>query len=113
MEKLLTQEEIDALLRGVAEGEIETEGHKASESGTVRAYDLTNQDRIIRGRMPTMEIINDRFAREATASLFRFLGRMAEVKIEAFESIKYVDFLKKLPAPVSLNLFRTAPFRGT
>jgi flagellar motor switch protein FliM len=113
MEKLLTQEEIDALLRGVAEGEIETEGHKASESGTVRAYDLTNQDRIIRGRMPTMEIINDRFAREATASLFRFLGRMAEVKIEAFESIKYVDFLKKLPAPVSLNLFRTEPFRGT
>lgn len=113
MEKLLTQEEIDALLRGVAEGEIETEAHPASEPGTLRAYDLTNQDRIIRGRMPTMEIINDRFAREATASLFRFLGRMAEVKIEAFESVKYTEFIKKLPAPVSLNLFRTEPFRGT
>lgn len=113
MEKLLTQEEIDALLRGVAEGEIETEPHAASEPGTLRAYDLTNQDRIIRGRMPTMEIINDRFAREATASLFRFLGRMAEVKIETFESVKYTEFIKKLPAPVSLNLFRTEPFRGT
>ena len=113
MEKVLSQEEVDALLKGVSDGNIETEAQGNASPADIRSYDLTNQDRIIRGRMPTMEIINDRFSREASASLFRFLGRMAEVKMESFESIKYGEFLKKLPSPVSLSLFRTEPFLGT
>lgn len=113
MEQLLTQEEIDALLKGVAEGEIETEPQSAPKPGSIKPYDLAMQNRIVRGRMPTMEIINDRFARETTGSLFRFLGRMVQVRIESFESVKYLEFLKKLPTPVSLNLFRTEPLRGT
>ena len=114
MEKLLSQEEVDALLKGVSDGEIETEARVEEDAGQgVKAYDFNSQDRIIRGRMPTMEIINDRFSRDATASLFRFMGRMAEVSAESFELIKYGEFIKKLPVPSSLNLFRMEPLRGS
>jgi len=113
MDKLLTQEEVDALLKGVSGGDIETETCSAQEVVGARVYDFTSQDRIVRGRMPTMEIINERFARDATASLFSFIGRMAEVTVESFELMKYGEFLKKLPVPSSLNLFRTDPFRGS
>ncbi|MEW6439836.1 MAG: flagellar motor switch protein FliM [bacterium] len=113
MEKLLSQDEVDALLKGISDGEVETENRPAHVDSGIRTYDFANQDRIIRGRMPTMEIINERFARDSTASLFRYLGRMAEVTVESFELIKFGEFLKKLPVPSSLNLFRTEPFRGS
>jgi len=63
--------------------------------------------------MPVMEILNERFARDASDTLFRFIGRMAEVTVESFELMKYGDFLKKLPVPSSLNLFRIDPLRGS
>ena len=113
MEKLLTQEEVDALLKGVSEGNIETEVCSAQEAVGVRAYDFASQERIIRGRMPTMEIIHERFSKDATASLFRFIGRTAEVTAQSFELLKFGEFLRKLPVPSSVNVFRTDPFRGS
>ncbi len=114
MDKLLSQEEVDALLQGVSHGEIETESQQEEVGdGVVSGFDFTNQDRIIRGRMPTMEIINERFARDATASFFRYIGRMVDVVVESFELIKFGELIKKLPVPSSLNLFRADPFRGS
>jgi len=112
MDKFLSQDEVDALLKGLTDGEIETDPTESSGPSNVQTYDFNSQDRIIRGRMPTMEIINERFARGATASLFRFLGKMADVGLERFELIKYGEFIRKLPLPSSLNLFRLDPFRG-
>lgn len=112
MDKFLSQDEVDALLKGLSDGELEADTEETAGSANVRSYDFTSQDRIIRGRMPTMEIINERFARVATASLFRFLGKMSDVALERFELVKYGEFVRKLPVPSSLNLFRLDPFRG-
>ncbi len=114
MDKLLSQEEVDALLQGVSHGEIETESPQSDDhDSSLKRFDFTNQDRIIRGRMPTMEIINERFARDATASFFRYIGRMVDVAVESFELVKFGELIKKLPVPSSLNLFRADPFRGS
>ena len=66
MNKVLAQDEVDALLRGLTGGEIDTAKDETEDEGDVVAFDLANQDRIIRGRMPVLEIVNDRFARLCT-----------------------------------------------
>ena len=69
MEKILSQDEIDALLKGVVSGEVETQaGEEGQPAGGVKAYDLINQERIVRGRMPTLELITDRFTRHQSLS---------------------------------------------
>jgi flagellar motor switch protein FliM len=113
MRKLLSQEEVDSLLKGISDGEVETEQQVDEAASGHKRYDFSSQDRIIRGRMPTMEIINERFAREVTASLYRFTGKMLDTTVESFELIKYGEFIKKLPIPSSLHLFRTDPLRGS
>ena len=79
MQDLLSQDEIDALLHGVDDGDIDTDADE--EPGTVRTYDLTSQDRIVRGRMPTLEMINERFARYTRVSMFNMLRRTADVSV--------------------------------
>ena len=76
-DEILSQEEIDALLHGVDDGDIETESDDGSENSDFTSYDLTSQDRIVRGRMPTLELINERFARHTRVSLFNMLRRSA------------------------------------
>ena len=80
-DEVLSQEEIDALLHGVDDGDIETEVEADEAQGDFSSYDLTSQDRIVRGRMPTLELINERFARLTRISLFNLLRRSADVAI--------------------------------
>ena len=114
MNQVLTQDEINALLRGLSDGEIETEvaeEHTEAQQG-IRGYDLASQERIIRGRMPTMELIHDRFCRSFRASLSKFLGRTCFVSVGGIEIVKFGLFLKKLPLPSSLHIFRMPPLQG-
>lgn len=69
MNKVLAQDEVDALLRGLSGGEIEAEQDLPVDDEGIVSFDLANQDRIIRGRMPVLEIVNDRFARLCTNAL--------------------------------------------
>ncbi|MCF6202788.1 MAG: flagellar motor switch protein FliM [Methylococcaceae bacterium] len=108
---LLSQDEIDALLHGVDDGEVETEGEE-EESGTVKGYDLASQERIVRGRMPTLEMINERFTRYFRISLFNFLRRSAEISIEGIQVQKFSDYIQSLYVPTNLNIVRFAPLRG-
>lgn len=112
-EKILTQEEVDALLRGVSSGAVETEGDKSGEQVSgIRAYDLTQQERVIRGRMPALEIINERFCRLFRASLFNFLRKTVDVSTEGIKVTKYGDFIKNTPVPASFNIIQLSPLRG-
>jgi flagellar motor switch protein FliM len=114
VDKILSQEEVDALLRGLSDGEIETaETAKVDydESG-IRPYDLTAQDRIIRGRMPTLEIINERFARLYRVSLSSALRRVVDISTTNTEMLKFGEFLKTLPVPTSLHIIKMDPLRG-
>ena len=88
---LLSQDEIDALLHGVDNGEVATEDEVPAEPGTARAYDLQSQDRIVRGRMPTLEMINERFSRQLRISLFNMLRRSPDISVQSLEVLKFQD----------------------
>ncbi len=112
MSHILTQEEVDALLRGISGGEIETDVQVSFDPNDAIPYDLTSQDRIIRGRMPTLEMINEKFARMFRATMSSLLRRVASVSAVSVDMIKFGEFLKTLPVPTSLHLFRMDPLRG-
>jgi len=111
MQDLLSQDEIDALLHGVDDS---MQDNSASDNaGEVRYYDLTTQDRIFRGRMPTLEMINERFVRGMRVSLFNLLRRASEVSAAGVQIIKFGEYLRTLYVPSSLNLVKFRPLRGT
>ncbi len=112
MEKVLSQDEVDALLRGLSDGEIETEKAESEEQSGIKRYDLTSQDRIIRGRMPTLEIINDRFARLFRVSLSSSLHKVIDITVTQTEMIKFGEFVRTLPVPTSLHVLKMDPLRG-
>lgn len=113
MNQVLSQTEVDALLKGVAGGDIESEFDLDDmDPNAVIPYDLTSQDRIIRGRMPTLEIIHDRFVRMFRLTLSSALRKVIDISVRSTELIKFGEFLKTLPVPSSLNLFRMNPLRG-
>ncbi len=111
MQDLLSQDEIDALLHGVDDGDIETESD--IEPGGIKAYDLTSQDRIVRGRMPTLEMINERFARYTRISMFNLLRRTADVSVGGIQIQKFGEYVHTLYVPTSLNMVKFRPLRGT
>src|SRR5437899_12483771 len=113
-DKFLSQDEVDELLKGVS-GEADTP--KASEpaldDGGVRPYNLATQERIIRGRLHTLEIINERFARSMRTALFNFIRRGADISVGGVRIEKFGDFARNLPMPTNLNLVHLKPLRGT
>ncbi|MGH1371890.1 MAG: flagellar motor switch protein FliM [Cellvibrionaceae bacterium] len=111
MQDLLSQDEIDALLHGVDDGDVETESD--AEPGSVKSYDLTSQDRIVRGRMPTLEMINERFARYTRISMFNLLRRSADVSLGGVQIQKFGEYVHTLYVPTSLNMVKFRPLRGT
>jgi flagellar motor switch protein FliM len=112
MEKVLSQAEVDALLRGLSDGKIDAEQDKTDDLDGIRGYDLTNQDRIIRGRMPTLEIINDRFAKLIRTTMSGSLRKVIDVTVTQTEMVKFGEFIRTLPVPTSLHILRMDPLRG-
>jgi len=113
-DKFLSQDEVDELLKGVT-GETDTPedtGAQGTEDG-VRPYNLATQERIVRGRMHTLEIINERFARQLRTALFNFIRRGADISVGSVRIEKYGDFVRNLPVPTNLNLVHMKPLRGT
>ena len=109
---LLSQDEIDALLHGVDSGSVDT-AEPAPPPGEARSYDFASQDRIIRGRMPTLEMVKERFARLWRIGLFNLIRRSSELSVRGIELIKFGDYLHSLYVPTNLNLIRFKPLRGT
>lgn len=110
-DNFLSQEEVDALLKGV-NGD-QDDAAAPEEATGVRTYNLATQERIVRGRMPTLEIINERFARLLRVGLFNFLRRSAEVSVGSVRVSKYSEFIRNLVVPTNLNLVHMKPLRGT
>jgi flagellar motor switch protein FliM len=111
VQDLLSQEEIDALLHGVDDGDVEISSD--DEPGAVKPYDLTSQDRIVRGRMPTLEMINERFARYTRISMFNLLRRSADVSLGGVQIQKFGEYTHTLYVPTSINMVKFRPLRGT
>lgn len=109
--EFLSQEEVDVLLKGVT-GESD-EPRKQEEQGHIRPYNLATQERIVRGRMPTLEIINERFARLLRIGIFNFMRRTTEISVKPIKVVKYSEFIRNLVVPTNLNLIQVKPLRGT
>jgi flagellar motor switch protein FliM len=110
--EILNQEEIDALLHGVENGQVETESGRYPDDSRVRSCDLTVQDRIVRGKLPTLEMLNERFVRFLQASLFNMLKRSADINAAGINMLKYADYTNGLALQTCLNLVRVKPLRG-
>jgi flagellar motor switch protein FliM len=110
--EFLSQEEVDALLRGVT-GETESAAPAQPAPGGVRPYDLATQERIVRGRMPTLEIVHERFARGLRTGLFNFMRRSPDIAVGPVRVVKYTEFVRNLAVPTNLNIVLPKPLRGS
>ncbi|MDO8262403.1 MAG: flagellar motor switch protein FliM [Gallionella sp.] len=111
-ESFLSQEEVDALLEGVT-GESQKLVEEVHERGEVRSYNISSQERIVRGRMPTMEIVNERFARNLRVGLFNFIRRSPEISVGPVTVQRYSAFLRELAVPTNFNIVAIRPLRGS
>jgi flagellar motor switch protein FliM len=112
MSEFLSQSEVDSLLKGVTGEADESSDHPEAAPGEVRSYNLASQERIVRGRMPTMEIINERFARLFRIGLFNFIRRTPEISIGPVRVLKFGEFVRNLHVPTNLNIIQAKPLRG-
>lgn len=111
-QQILSQDEVDALLQGITGESQKLEAEEAPTSG-IRDYDLASQERIVRGRMPTMEVINERFARNIRIGLFNFIRKSPEVSIGGIKVQKFSAFLREIVVPTNFNLVSVRPLRGS
>lgn len=111
-ESFLSQEEVDALLEGVT-GESQKLAEEVLETGDVRPYNISSQERIVRGRMPTMEVVNERFARNLRVGLFNFIRRSPEISVGPVTVQRYSAFLRELAVPTNFNIVAIRPLRGS
>lgn len=111
--EFLSQDEVDALLKGVTGEASEVVEVADEQSTTARPYNLASQERIVRGRMPTLESINDRFVRLLRIGLFNLIRRTPEVTAGPVRVLKYGEFVRNLSMPSNLNMVQVKPLRGT
>jgi flagellar motor switch protein FliM len=111
-QQILSQDEVDALLQGIT-GESQKLEQEDVQQGGIRNYDLASQERIVRGRMPTMEIINERFARNIRIGLFNFIRKSPEISIGGIKVQKYSAFLREIVVPTNFNIVSVRPLRGS
>jgi flagellar motor switch protein FliM len=108
----LSQDEVDALLKGVS-GEVDEPEVAEDLADGPRSYNLGTQERIVRGRMPTLELVNERFARYLRIGLFNYMHRSVEISVGPIRVQKYSEFTRNLVIPTNLNLVNAKPLRGT
>jgi flagellar motor switch protein FliM len=109
----LSQEEVDALLAGVTGEDEDATDAGAAEAGGVRTYDLSSQERIVRGRMPTLEIVNERFARNFRIGVFNFMRRNPDISVGPVKVQKFSAFLRNVVVPTNINIMHVRPLRGS
>jgi len=113
-EQILSQDEVDALLQGIAgDGDGEEQEQATRSGGGVRGYDIASQEKIVRGRMPNLEIINERFARNIRIGLFNLIHKSPEISIGGIKVQKYSAFLREIVVPTNFNIMAVRPLRGS
>ena len=112
-DQVLSQEEVDTLLKGITGDSEDSVPEPAPVFGMPRNYDLANQERITRGRMPTMELVNERFARNIRLGIFNLIRKSPEVSLNAIKLQKYSDFLREIAVPTNFNIMNVRPLRGS
>ena len=113
MSQILSQEEVDALLNGISGGEVEAEQDEVSDSSGIQAYNLTNQDRIVRRRMPALEMTGEKFSRIFGITISSLLKKVINISSISVDITKYGQFMKTVPVPTSMHVFKMEPLKGS
>ncbi|MBX7230473.1 MAG: flagellar motor switch protein FliM [Bdellovibrionales bacterium] len=117
MSQVLSQGEVDALLAAVSEGEVASAdgsgGTKGGDDRMVVVYDLTSQDRIIRGRLPQLDVIYEKFMRSFRVSLSASLRKIATLNHASTDFLKFGEFINTLPMPTCMSVLRFNALRGS
>ena len=113
MNQILSQDEVDALLKGLDTGDVDTEKDPFETEGDYQPYDWSTQGKNLKGNMPILGLLNSRFAQKMRHSLSGALRKMTDVEAGPLEMIKFEEFQRSLPIPTSLHLFKMEPLRGT
>src|SRR5690554_7548168 len=111
-QSFLSQDEVDALIAGVTGESTAPDTVELPQSG-VRPYDLASPEKVVRHRMQTLELINERFARYLRATMLSFMRRNADITVGNLRIQKYSDFERNLPVPSNLNMIALKPLRGS
>lgn len=112
-DSILSQDEIDRLLNGESSTESEDTADSAASESMIKPYDPNTQRRVVRERLHSLEIINERFARQFRIGLFNLLRRSPDVTVGNIKIQPYHEFARNLPVPTNLNLVHMNPLRGT
>ncbi len=113
MEQILSQDEVDALLKGISGGDIEEPEELVEEDGLdYQVYDFSQQERIVQVKMPALDVINDVFLRSIRTSISNTLRRILDITAVPMELDRFGAFVRTLPVPSSLQIFKMDPFRG-
>ena len=110
-QQILSQDEVDALLQGMA-----GDGPVAEidlPSGETRNHDLAGQERLVSSRMPALEVINERFARNIRSGFQALINKAPEVSIGGIKVQKYSAFLREIVVPTNFNVVAVQPLRGS
>jgi flagellar motor switch protein FliM len=111
MSETLSQDEVSALLRGLADGDVPAEEAPADD-GTARAYDLVGEERLVARRFQALDLVRERLVRRLKLSLASVLGTPPEVEAKPLEMLKFATFRNRLETPANLHLFAMPPLRG-
>jgi flagellar motor switch protein FliM len=112
MTQTLTKDEVDALLQGIGSDGPPADAETAGADGPVRRYDMASDERIVRSRMPTLELVNERFARHIRSGLFEYVRKAAEVSVGSVRVHKFSSFLHEIVVPTNFNIVAVEPLRG-
>ena len=111
-QQILSQEEVDALLQGITGDSPKLEQDDGPPTG-IRDYNLSSQERVVRGRMPALEVVNERFARNIRTGLFDLIRKSPEISIGAIKVQKFSAFLREIVVPTNFNIMTIKPLRGS
>jgi flagellar motor switch protein FliM len=114
MNQVLSQSEVDALLSAVSDTtDNKVEKKSRNDDKVVVVYDLTSQDRIIRGRLPQLDVIYEKFMRAFRVTLSSSLRKIASLTHSSTDFLKFGEFINTLPTPTCMSVLRMGSLRGS
>jgi len=111
--EVLSQAEIDALLKALNSGEVQAEAIKEDTTPRAKKYDFRRPNKLSKEQMRTLYMIHENYGRLVANFLSAYLRTNIQVKIVSVEQMTYEDFILSLPTPTLITIFSMEPLRGS
>ncbi|MDR3270223.1 MAG: flagellar motor switch protein FliM [Peptococcaceae bacterium] len=112
MADVLSQNEIDALLNALSDGQVDAENIKTNKQQRVRVYDFKRPNKFSKDQIRSLHNIHENFCRQLTTYFTAHLNTAVDVKVSSIEQLTYDEFIRSLPNPTILGVFQFTPLEG-